>query len=53
MKAFENVDFILTPTVPLTAFKIVEKMDDPVNASSSLPAPAKKFDDNFDSDLPF
>jgi len=30
-----------------------EKMDDPVNASSSLPAPAKKFDDNFDSDLPF
>ena len=30
MKAFEKVDFILTPTVPLTAFKIGEKMDDPV-----------------------
>jgi single-strand DNA-binding protein len=30
-----------------------EKTDDPVNASGPLPAPAKKFDDNFDSDLPF
>jgi aspartyl-tRNA(Asn)/glutamyl-tRNA(Gln) amidotransferase subunit A len=30
MQAFENVDFILTPTVPMTAFKLGEKMDDPV-----------------------
>jgi aspartyl-tRNA(Asn)/glutamyl-tRNA(Gln) amidotransferase subunit A len=30
MEAFKNVDLILTPTVPLTAFKIGEKMDDPV-----------------------
>ena len=30
MKAFENVDYILTPTAPMTAFKIGEKMDDPV-----------------------
>jgi aspartyl-tRNA(Asn)/glutamyl-tRNA(Gln) amidotransferase subunit A len=28
--AFEKVDYILTPTVPVTAFKIGEKMDDPV-----------------------
>ena len=27
---FKNVDFILTPTAPMTAFKIGEKMDDPV-----------------------
>ena len=30
MKAFENVDYILTPTVPFLPFKIGEKMDDPV-----------------------
>ncbi|KKR41527.1 MAG: Glutamyl-tRNA(Gln) amidotransferase subunit A [Parcubacteria group bacterium GW2011_GWF1_40_6] len=30
MRAFETVDYILTPTVPITAFKIGEKMDDPV-----------------------
>ena len=30
MKAFESVDYILTPTAPMTAFKIGEKMDDPV-----------------------
>ena len=30
MQAFEKVDFILTPTVPMTAFKLGEKMDDPV-----------------------
>src|SRR3989338_1819308 len=30
IKAFESVDFILTPTAPMTAFKIGEKMDDPV-----------------------
>jgi aspartyl-tRNA(Asn)/glutamyl-tRNA(Gln) amidotransferase subunit A len=30
MKAFEKVDFILTPTVPITAFKLGEKLDDPV-----------------------
>jgi len=29
-KAFESVDFILTPTTPMPAFKIGEKMDDPV-----------------------
>jgi aspartyl-tRNA(Asn)/glutamyl-tRNA(Gln) amidotransferase subunit A len=28
--AFKNVDFILTPTVPITAFKLGEKLDDPV-----------------------
>jgi aspartyl-tRNA(Asn)/glutamyl-tRNA(Gln) amidotransferase subunit A len=27
---FKKVDFILTPTAPMTAFKIGEKMDDPV-----------------------
>ena len=30
VNTFKNVDFILTPTVPITAFKIGEKMDDPV-----------------------
>lgn len=30
MDAFKNVDFILTPTVPITAFKLGEKLDDPV-----------------------
>ena len=30
MQAFEKVDYILTPTVPMTAFKLGEKMDDPV-----------------------
>ncbi len=30
LKAFEKVDYILTPTTPTTAFKIGEKMDDPV-----------------------
>lgn len=30
VNAFKNVDFILTPTVPMTAFKIGEKMNDPV-----------------------
>jgi aspartyl-tRNA(Asn)/glutamyl-tRNA(Gln) amidotransferase subunit A len=30
LKAFENVDYILTPTVPITSFKLGEKMDDPV-----------------------
>ncbi len=29
-KAFESVDFIMTPTTPTPAFKIGEKMDDPV-----------------------
>lgn len=29
-KAFESVDFIVTPTTPTPAFKIGEKMDDPV-----------------------
>ncbi|RMD46568.1 MAG: Asp-tRNA(Asn)/Glu-tRNA(Gln) amidotransferase subunit GatA [Aquificota bacterium] len=30
MKAFENVDVILTPTTPDVAFKIGEKTDDPI-----------------------
>ncbi|MEK7572256.1 MAG: Asp-tRNA(Asn)/Glu-tRNA(Gln) amidotransferase subunit GatA [Patescibacteria group bacterium] len=30
MKAFEKVDFIATPTAPMPAFKIGEKLDDPV-----------------------
>ncbi|MFA6077279.1 MAG: Asp-tRNA(Asn)/Glu-tRNA(Gln) amidotransferase subunit GatA [Candidatus Paceibacterota bacterium] len=30
MQAFEKVDYILTPTAPMTAFKLGEKMDDPV-----------------------
>lgn len=30
LDAFKKVDLILTPTVPITAFKIGEKMDDPV-----------------------
>lgn len=30
MQAFEKVDYILTPTAPMTAFKIGEKMNDPV-----------------------
>ncbi len=30
LHAFEKVDYILTPTVPLTAFKLGEKLDDPV-----------------------
>lgn len=29
-KAFENVDFIITPTAPSPAFKIGEKVDDPL-----------------------
>ena len=29
-EAFKNVDLIATPTTPTTAFKIGEKMDDPV-----------------------
>jgi len=29
-KAFEDVDLIATPTTPFTAFKLGEKMDDPV-----------------------
>ncbi|MDE2399581.1 MAG: Asp-tRNA(Asn)/Glu-tRNA(Gln) amidotransferase subunit GatA [Patescibacteria group bacterium] len=31
MTAFQNVDYILTPTVPMTAFKLGEKMDNPVS----------------------
>ncbi len=30
MQAFSDVDFILTPTVPVLPFKLGEKMDDPV-----------------------
>ena len=30
LSAFEKVDYILTPTVPMTPFKLGEKMDDPV-----------------------
>jgi aspartyl-tRNA(Asn)/glutamyl-tRNA(Gln) amidotransferase subunit A len=30
LEAFKKVDYILTPTVPVTPFKIGEKMDDPV-----------------------
>ena len=30
LQAFEKVDYILTPTVPILPFKIGEKMDDPV-----------------------
>lgn len=30
MDAFKKVDYILTPTVPMTPFKLGEKMDDPV-----------------------
>ncbi len=30
VRAFEKVDYILTPTVPITPFKLGEKMDDPV-----------------------
>ena len=30
IQVFKNVDFILTPTTPITAFKLGEKMDDPV-----------------------
>jgi len=30
LKAFEKTDFIFTPTSPFTAFKIGEKMDDPL-----------------------
>ncbi len=30
LEAFKNVDYILTPTVPITAFKLGEKMNDPV-----------------------
>lgn len=31
MQAFEKVDYILTPTTPITAFKLGEKLDDPVS----------------------
>ncbi len=30
INTFKEVDYILTPTVPMTAFKLGEKMDDPV-----------------------
>ncbi|HEY4503042.1 MAG TPA: Asp-tRNA(Asn)/Glu-tRNA(Gln) amidotransferase subunit GatA [Candidatus Paceibacterota bacterium] len=30
MEVLQKVDYILTPTVPITAFKLGEKMDDPV-----------------------
>ena len=30
VEAFKKVDFILTPTAPMTAFKLGEKLDDPV-----------------------
>jgi len=30
LKVFEEVDYILTPTVPMLPFKLGEKMDDPV-----------------------
>lgn len=30
LKAFDEVDLIATPTTPITAFKLGEKMDDPV-----------------------
>lgn len=30
METFKNVDFIATPTTPTTAFKLGEKLDDPV-----------------------
>jgi len=30
MQAFQEVDYILTPTAPMTPFKLGEKMDDPV-----------------------
>ncbi|OGI90489.1 glutaminyl-tRNA synthase (glutamine-hydrolyzing) subunit A [Candidatus Nomurabacteria bacterium RIFCSPLOWO2_01_FULL_40_15] len=30
LQAFKNVDFILTPTVPIVPFKLGEKLDDPV-----------------------
>ncbi|OGI60412.1 glutaminyl-tRNA synthase (glutamine-hydrolyzing) subunit A [Candidatus Nomurabacteria bacterium RIFCSPHIGHO2_01_FULL_37_25] len=31
METFKKVDYILTPTVPITAFKLGEKLDDPVS----------------------
>jgi aspartyl-tRNA(Asn)/glutamyl-tRNA(Gln) amidotransferase subunit A len=31
IKVFENVDFIATPTTPISAFKLGEKLDDPVS----------------------
>ena len=30
LKAFDNVDLILTPTSPSTAFKVGEKINDPI-----------------------